>query len=132
MLKTLQSYYAASPVGLLIVGRHRIRHIKEGFDFAGYRTALKQKWIMVVDPSSGIQKEVPGSEWHFKVRPTQASYRKMEHKAALKYQKAGGGLAGWKQVFLYVKRWIASFSLWKPNYLSKLYIWYQLQAASWH
>jgi RNA-directed DNA polymerase len=132
VLKALKSLYATSPVGLLTIGRHRVSHIKDGFDFAGYRTTLKRKWIMVVDPSTAIHKEIPGPEWYWHVRPTLRAYEKSEHKAAKKYHDAGGGLPGWKQVILYKKRWMASFSLWKPNYFSKLYLWLELQAGSWH
>jgi hypothetical protein len=123
VLKALKSLYAASPVGLLTIGRHSLCHVKDGFDFASYRTRLKPKWKAVLD---GV------TEWYLHLRPTLRAYEKSEHKAAKKYHDAGGGLPGWKQVVLYKKRWMASFPLWKPNYFSKLYLWLELQAGSWH
>jgi hypothetical protein len=123
VLKALKSLYAASPVGLLTIGRHSVSHIKDGFDFASYRTRLKPKWKAVLD---GV------TEWYLHLRPTLRAYEKSEHKAAKKYHDAGGGLPGWKQVILYKKRWMASFPLWKPSYFSKLYLWLELQAGSWH
>ena len=120
VLKALKSLYAASPVGLLTIGRHSLGHVKDGFDFASYHTRLKPKWKAVLD---GV------IEWYLHSRPTLRAYEKSEHKAAKKYHDAGGGLPGWKQVILYKKRWIASFPLWKPNYLSKLYLW--LHPAGW-
>jgi hypothetical protein len=123
VLKTLKSLYAASPVGLLAIGRHRITHIKDGYDFVSYNTKLKRKWKVALDQAT---------EWYLHVRPTLRAYEKFEHKAAKKFHEAGGGLAGWKQVFLYMKRWMPSFPMWKPNYLSKLYLWCTLQAGSWH
>jgi len=123
VLKALKSLYATSPVGLLTIGRHKISHIKYGFDFVSYRTRLKPKWKDTLNHVT---------EWYLHVRPTLRSYEKFEHNAAKKFHHAGGGLAGWKQGFLYMKRWMASFPLWKPNYLSKLYLWYTLQAGSWH
>jgi hypothetical protein len=123
VLKALKSLYAASPVGLLTIGRHSLCHVKDGFDFASYRTRLKPKWKTVLD---GV------TEWYLHLRPTLRAYEKSEHKAAKKYHDAGGGLPGWKQVNLYKKRWMASFPLWKPNYFSKLYLWLELQAGSWH
>lgn len=87
---------------------------------------------MVVDPSTAVHKGIPGSEWYWHVRPTLRAYEKFQHQAAKKFHDAGGGLPGWKQVILYMKRWMASFPMWKPNYLSKLYLWYTLQAGSWH
>lgn len=131
VLETLKSLYAASPVGLLTIGRHSVSHIKGGFDFAGYRSTLKRKWIMVVDPSTKTEREMPGPEWYWHVRPTLRAYEKFEHQAARKFHDAGGGIPGWKQVILYMKRWMASFPMWKPNYLSKQYLWLQLRAGSW-
>ena len=116
VLNALKSLYAASPVGLLTIGRHSVDKISDGYDFCGYRTVRKpQKW-----------------GGHLHRRPSLRAYEKSQSKAAEKFREAGGGLPGWKKVFLYVKPWMRSFSLWKPNYLSKLYVWYQLQAASWH
>ena len=116
VLNALKSLYAASPVGLLTIGRHSVDKISDGYDFCGYRTVRKpQKW-----------------GGHLHRRPSLRAYEKSQSKAAEKFREAGGGLAGWKKVFLYVKPWMRSFSLWKPNYLSKLYVWYQLQAALWH
>jgi hypothetical protein len=123
VLKALKSLYAASPVGLLTIGRHSLSHVKHGFDFASYHTRLKPKWKAVLDDVT---------EWYLHVRPTLRAYEKFEHKAAKKFHEAGGGLPGWKQVILYMKCWMASFPLWKPNYSSKLYLWLELQAGSWH
>jgi hypothetical protein len=123
VLETLKSLFAASPVGLLTIGRHRISHIKEGFDFVSYRTRLKPKWKVALSHVT---------EWYLHVRPTLRAFEKSEHQAARKFHDAGGGLPGWKQVILYKKRWMASFPMWKPNYFSKLYLWLALQAGSWH
>jgi len=131
VLVTLKSHYAASPVGLLTF-RSKVRHIKAGFDFVGYRTTLKRKWIKVVDQVSGAHIEIPGPEWYMKINPSSKSFRKMESEAASRYRAAGGGIPGWKQVFLYAKRWWRSFSLWEPNYQAKLHIWLELRAGTWH
>ncbi len=112
----IKSLYATSPVGPLTIGRGTISHMMRGFDFLGYRTIRKP--------------ECWGGRIH--CRPSYRSYRKFELTAAEVYRDAGGGMAGWKQVFLYQKRWMASYPLWKPNHLSKLYLWYTLQAGSWH
>ncbi len=125
VLSAVQSRYAASPVGLLTIGRHRVSHIKDGVDYVSYRTRLAIKWKSV-DGWAGE------ADQNFHVRPTLRAYEKMEHRAAAIYQEAGGAHAGWKQVALYLKRWFASFPLWKPNQVSKAYVWAQLQAASWH
>jgi hypothetical protein len=132
VLLALKSLYATSPVGLLTIGRSETRHIKAGFDFAGYRTTLKRKWVNVVDQTTGVVIEQPGPEWHLKSNPSPKSFRKMERTAAKKYLEAGGGIPGWKQVFLYVKRWLAAFSLWKPTYEAKVNIWLELRAGTWH
>ena len=123
VLEAVKSLYATSPVGLLTIGRHSVRHIEGGVDFTSYHTRLRRKWKV------NYGGEV---EWELHVRPTLRAYEKMEHRAAVKYHEAGGGQAGWKQVVLYLKRWIASFPLWKPNHVSKGYIWAQLQAGEWH
>lgn len=132
VLATLTSLYAASPVGLLTIGRSDVSHIKAGFNFAGYRMTLKRKWVSVIDPTTGVENEFPGPEWHMKARPSPFAYEKMEHKAAKRFQQAGGGDAGWEEVSVYVDRWMGAFPLWKPNEISKGYLWSQLQAGSWH
>jgi hypothetical protein len=123
VLEALKSLYASSPVGLLTIGRSSISHIKHGFDFVSYRTTLKQRWKVNPD---GL------TEWYLHVRPTLRAYEKFEAKAIRVFHAHGGGLPGWKQLILYMKRWMASFPLWKPTYLSKCYLWFQLQAGSWH
>lgn len=112
----IKSLYATSPVGPLTIGRGTISHMMRGFDFLGYRTIRKP--------------ECWGGRIH--CRPSYRSYRKFELTAAAVYRDAGGGMAGLKQAVLYQKRWMASYPLWKPNHLSKLYLWYTLQAGSWH
>jgi hypothetical protein len=130
VLETLKSLYAASPVGLLTIGRHKVSHIKDGIDFAGYRTRLKKRWI---NPTMATQSEDSGLDWYLHVRPSLRAYEKFEQRADKRFKKNGGGLSAWKQVVLYMKRWTASFSLWKPTHLSKLYLWYTLfGAGSWH
>jgi hypothetical protein len=116
VLKALKALYASSLAGPLTIGRQKISHLSQGVDFLSHRIVRKSMY------------------WggHLHVHPNGTAFRRMEFKAARVFHMAGGGMPGWKHVILYTKRWIASFPLWKPNYLSKLYVWYTLQAGSWH
>jgi hypothetical protein len=116
VLKTLRSLLEASPVGPLLIGRHAMRHVKEGVDFLSYRITRKP-WYL---------------GGHLHVRPSTLSYKRVEERAAHRYLECGGGPEGRKQVLLYVKRWIAALRLWKPNRFSRRYLWLTLMSGAWH
>lgn len=115
VVKALEAAFASTPVGLLHISRQEIRHVSSGVDFLSYRIIRKPaKW-----------------GGHLHVRPSPKAYKRFYARAQEKYFKACGGKDGYLRVVLYMKRWLRSFPLWKPNYLSKLYVFLELQAFPW-
>lgn len=115
VLKALEAALASTPVGLLHIGRHDIRRVSSGVDFLSHRIIRK--------PAK--------SGGHLHVRPSPKAYKRFYARAEAKYSKACGGKAGYLRVMLYMKQWLRSFPLWKPNALSKLYVFLELQAFPW-
>jgi hypothetical protein len=113
VLGTLRSMLSAGPGGPLPIGRCQVRHVEQGFDFLGYYTRRKPV--------------VWGGELHS--HPSARAYRKAEAMAAQRYSKAGQGWAGVMAVGRYFGRWRASFRLWKPNRLSRIYQWLEFLAS---
>lgn len=112
ILTTLRSILSANPAGPLTIGHERIRHIEEGFDFLGYFTQRKPpKW---------------GGKLHS--HPSARAYRRAEQISQSRFDKAGDPIAGLKAISTYIRQWRTSFRLWKPNYLSKSYQWFELMA----
>ena len=115
VLKAITSLYATSAVGPLTI-RHKINRVADGFEYCSYWTTRKSAhW---------------GGQLH--VCPSHNAYQKWEQNCIKVYHEAGGGLVGWKQVYMYTRRWMASFPLWKPHRNSRQCLWNTLQSGCWH